>query len=290
MSVVFVTGSNGQLGSEIRKLAAFYPQFSFRFTDIDELSITDEVAVRTEFEKWLPEYCINCAAYTAVDRAETDIDTCRLINATAVQYLAKASIDYGSKLLHVSTDYVYDGTKNSAYIETDATNPQSTYGLTKLEGEELAMAYNPETLIIRTSWVYSSFGNNFVKTMMRLMKERDNLNVVGDQVGSPTYAKDLADAIIQIIVKSKVSVENWQPGIYHFSNEAEVSWFDFAVAIKEEIGSSCAVNPIPTSAYPTPAKRPMYSLMDKSKFVATFQIPLQPWKNSLQACINLLPQ
>jgi len=288
MSVILVTGAKGQLGNELQQLAPLYPQFSFYFTDIEELSITDEAAIETEFEKWKPAFCINCAAYTAVDKAEENIEICRLINATAVKYLANACQKHGSKLVHVSTDYVFDGTKNTAYTEDDKPNPQSAYGYTKLEGEEQAIANNPDALVIRTSWVYSSFGNNFVKTMMRLMAERENLNVVSDQVGSPTYAKDLAEAILIIIANSQLPTANWHTGIYHFSNEAEISWFDFSVAIKEMIGSNCTVNPIPTTAYPTPAKRPMYSLMDKSKFVTTFGIQLKPWKESLEACIGLL--
>lgn len=288
MSVILVTGSKGQLGSELQQLAALYPQFSFRFTDVQELSITDEAAIQNEFEKWKPQFCINCAAYTAVDKAEENIEICRLINATAVGYLAKACEQHGTKLVHISTDYVFDGTKNTAYTENDIPNPQSVYGSTKLEGEEQALANNPTALVIRTSWVYSSFGNNFVKTMMRLMNERESLNVVSDQVGSPTYAKDLAEAILLIIANCQLPTANWHPGIYHFSNEAEISWFDFATTIKEMIGSNCVVNPIPTTAYPTPAKRPMYSLMDKTKFVTTFNIALKQWQESLEACIKLL--
>ena len=288
MSVILVTGSKGQLGNELQQLAGLYPQFSFHFTDVEELSIIDEAAVQLEFEIWKPAFCINCAAYTAVDKAEENIEICRRINATAVGYLAKACEMHGTKLVHVSTDYVFDGTKNTAYTENDIPNPQSAYGSTKLEGEEQAIANNPNALVIRTSWVYSSFGNNFVKTMMRLMNEKETLNVVSDQVGSPTYAKDLAAAILEIIANSQLRTANWHSGIFHFSNEAAISWFDFATTIKEKIGSNCAVNPIPTTAYPTPARRPMYSLMDKTKFVSTFNIALKPWQVSLEACIKLL--
>ncbi len=288
MSVILVTGSKGQLGNELQQLAQLYPQFRFHFTDVEELSITEEAAILAEFEKRKPDFCINCAAYTAVDKAEENIEICQLINATAVGYLAKACEQFGAKFVHVSTDYVFDGTENTAYTENDKPNPQSAYGSTKLEGEEQALAYSPNALVIRTSWVYSSFGNNFVKTMMRLMSERASLNVVSDQVGSPTYAKDLAAAILEIIANSRQSSAQWHSGIYHFSNEAEISWFDFATTIKEMIGSNCAVNPIPTTAYPTPAKRPMYSLMDKTKFITTFNIALKPWQESLEACIQLL--
>ncbi len=248
MSVILVTGSKGQLGNELQQLAGLYPQFRFHFTDVEELSITDEAAVQSEFEKWKPAFCINCAAYTAVDKAEENIEICRLINATAVGYLAKACEQYGTKLVHISTDYVFDGTKNTAYTENDIPNPQSAYGITKLEGEEQAISNNPTALVIRTSWVYSSFGNNFVKTMMRLMNERESLNVVSDQVGSPTYAKDLAAAILQIIANCQLPTAIWHSGIYHFSNEAEIRWFDFATSIKEMIGSNCVVIPIPTTA------------------------------------------
>jgi len=283
--VILVTGSKGQLGSELQLLAPSYPQFTFYFTDVQELPIDNEAAIAEAFEQWKPAFCINCAAYTAVDKAETDIDTCRRINATAVGYLAEASAKHHTKFIHVSTDYVFDGAGSTALKEDAPTNPQSLYGLTKLEGEQQCISHNPEAIIIRTSWVYSAFGNNFVKTMMRLMGERESLNVVSDQVGSPTYAADLAAVILEIVAQNPQADV---AGIYHFSNEGEISWFDFATAIKEIIGSKCVVGAIPTSAYPTPAKRPMYSLMDKSKIIETFGVALKPWKESVEKCISLL--
>jgi dTDP-4-dehydrorhamnose reductase len=290
MSLIMVTGASGQLGNELNRLSALYPQFQFHFSDRDTLSITDYDALSRAFDEQKPRYVINCAAYTAVDKAETDTETARLINATASGYLAKLSKQYGAKLVHVSTDYVYDGSKTTPYIESDTTNPLGAYGHTKLEGEQLAMQENEQTIILRTAWVYSSFGNNFVKTMMRLMKERENLNVVADQVGSPTYAKDLAEAILDIISKTETQVDYWQPGIYHYTNDGKISWYDFAVAIKETIGSTCNVHPITTDQYPTPAKRPAYSLLDKGKFVTTFHLPLKPWRDSLDVCIKLLQE
>lgn len=288
MSLIMVTGAYGQLGNELQQLVVRFPQFRFHFSDIDTLDIADYNALENLVEEIKPQYCINCAAYTAVDKAETDTATARSINATAAGYLAKLCKLYSAKFLHVSTDYVYDGTKSEPYIETDATNPVSVYGLTKLEGEQLAQQENEDTIILRTAWVYSSFGNNFVKTMMRLMKEKESLNVVADQVGSPTYAKDLAEALLQIISKAEILPSQWQPGIYHFTNEAHISWYDFAVAIKENISSKCAVKPITTDQYPTPAKRPAYSLLDKSKFVSTFEIALKPWRDSLKECMDIL--
>jgi dTDP-4-dehydrorhamnose reductase len=283
-----VTGAYGQLGTEFQQLATVFPQFSFHFSDRDTLDITDYKALETLVEEIKPQYCINCAAYTAVDKAETDHATARSINATAAGYLAKLSKQYNAKFLHISTDYVYDGSKKEPYVETDNTNPISVYGLTKLEGEQFAQQENEETIILRTAWVYSSFGNNFVKTMMRLMKERESLNVVADQVGSPTYAKDLAEAILQIINKTEILPSQWQPGIYHYTNDAHISWYDFAIAIKENISSNCDVKPITTDQYPTPAKRPAYSLLNKSKFVSAFDIALKPWKESLKTCMDIL--
>ena len=250
-----VTGAHGQLGNELQLLAAKFPQFQFDFSDRDTLSIVDFDALSQAFERLKPQYVINCAAYTAVDKAETDLETCRAINATASGYLAKLSKQYSAKFVHVSTDYVYSGDKNAPYVESDPTAPLGAYGQTKLEGEQLAQQENEETIILRTAWVYSSFGNNFVKTMIRLMKERESLNVVADQVGSPTYAHDLAEAILQIINKTQLSETNWHSGVYHYTNEGKISWYDFAVAIKEAIGSKCTVHGITSDQYPTPAKR-----------------------------------
>lgn len=281
---ILVTGANGQLGNECRTLAGKHADVNFVFTDIAELSITDEAAVNEMFSKNKFDYCINAAAYTAVDAAETDVETSRAINATAVGYLAKACSKYNCRFIHVSTDYVFDGEKENGYTEDDNTSPINVYGVTKLEGEKLAFQYQPESIVIRTSWVYSFHGKNFVKTMMRLMQEKPEINVVADQIGKPTYAADLADAIFNIIFSSGSFV----PGIYNYSNKGVISWFDFAVAIKEIGGYACQVNPIPSSAYPVPAKRPHYSILITDKIESTYGISIPEWKESLEKCMQLL--
>ncbi|HJU45175.1 MAG TPA: dTDP-4-dehydrorhamnose reductase [Chitinophagaceae bacterium] len=281
MQTILVTGAKGQLGSELRRLAPGYPAFHFIFTDKEELSIADPDAINNFFDEYKPAYCINCAAYTAVDKAESDKESAELLNATAVKYLAEACAKNGARFIHISTDYVFDGKATAPIKEDMVPDPVSVYGVTKLKGEELAIKHNPETILIRTAWVYSSFGHNFVKTMLRLMNERSELNVVNDQKGTPTYAADLAAAILHIIDSGK-----WIPGIYHYANEGEISWYDFAVAIKEIAGSACAVNPIPTSAYPTPATRPAYSVFDKEKIKATFGVAIPEWRESLERCVQ----
>ena len=245
-------------------------------------------AVKDFFEKLQPGYCINCAAYTKVDAAESHKDEAFLINAEAVSVIADLCRQYETKLVHISTDYVFNGNASEPYVEDFATDPMSVYGASKLAGENYAMEMNPGTIIIRTSWVYSSYGNNFVKTMMRLMKERTEINVVNDQIGSPTYAADLAEAILKIITfniqHSNLNIQ----GIYNYSNDGIITWYDFAVAIKELTASPCKINPIPTSQYPTPAKRPMYSVLDKRKLQKTFGIELKDWKDSLAVCMKKL--
>ena len=281
---ILVTGANGQLGNECKVLSAHYKDSNFVFTDVEELSITDVAAIEEIFSKHNFDYCINAAAYTAVDNAEKDEDLSRTINATAVGYLANACKKYNCRLIHISTDYVFDGENSIGYNEDDATAPINVYGATKLEGENLALQLDPKSIVIRTSWVYSFYGKNFVKTMMKLMQEREEISVVNDQIGKPTYAADLAMAIFKIIFEN----ENPTSGMYHFSNEGIISWYDFAMAIKEIGGYTCKVNPIPSSAYPVPAKRPHFSILNTSKIINTFSIQISEWRDSLQKCMQLL--
>ena len=283
MKKILVTGGNGQLGSELRVLSITYPQFDWVFTDYQELDLCDLEHLSTHLSKIQPQYIINCAAHTAVDKAESEGELSDLLNHQAVGVLAKWSAANDCKFIHISTDYVFDGTAATPLSETAATGPINVYGQTKLAGELACRAACPESIIIRTSWVYSSFGANFVKTMSRLMQERDSLSVVNDQIGSPTYAADLARAIMTIIMHPQ-----WQAGLYHFSNEGEISWYEFALAIQEIGGFDCKVSGIPTSAYPTPAKRPQYSLLDKSKIKATFGVIVPDYKESLDRCMRLL--
>jgi dTDP-4-dehydrorhamnose reductase len=283
MKKILVTGANGQLGSELNVLSKSYSQFEWVFTDRTELDLCDLDNFATELSRIQPNYIINCAAHTAVDRAESEFELSDVLNHKAVAVMAKWSADNDCKLIHISTDYVFDGTAATALNELATTAPVNVYGQTKLSGEIACMEQNPSAIIIRTSWVYSSFGANFVKTMSRLMQERDVLSVVNDQIGSPTYAADLAQAIMTIITH-----QNWQAGIYHFSNEGEISWHEFALAIQEIGGFDCAVSGIPSSAYPTPAKRPQYSLLDKSKIKATFGVTVPGYRESLVKCMGLL--
>jgi dTDP-4-dehydrorhamnose reductase len=284
--IVLVSGKNGQLGKELQDIASSNKNFQFIFFDKDELNIADEPALKNIFLKYSPSFFINCAAYTAVDKAETEKEFAYKINAEAVGNIAKQCQQFDTKLIHISTDYVFDGKATQPYKEEDTTNPVNYYGYTKLKGEELALQNNRNTIIIRTSWVYSEYGNNFVKTMLRLMNERKEINVVNDQFGSPTYAKDLAEVIIEIVNGQQSTVNGQQ--IFHFSNDGIISWFDFAVAIKEIKQLGCTINPIPTSAYPTPAKRPAYSGLDKTKITCAFNIKLKNWKESLQQCLQYL--
>lgn len=279
MKKILVIGSKGQLGSELQEIAGNYP-FQFFFYDVAEMDITNAALVEKQFAALKPDYLINCAAYTAVDKAETDKDLAFLINGEAVKYLALACTSNDVKFIHVSTDYVFSGESKHPYKESDALCPINVYGESKLKGEEEAISANKDVIIIRTAWVYSVYGNNFVKTMLRLMKSKPEINVVADQVGSPTYAHDLAEAIMQIIVSGK-----WAPGIYHFTNDGVISWFDFAVEIKSQSSLSCKVNPISTEQYPTPAKRPQYSVLDKTKIQETFGIKLKDWKETLKECL-----
>lgn len=283
--MILVTGANGQLGCEMKTIAPQFSQFHFSFVAKEELAIDDFNSTANYFATHEITHCINCAAYTAVDKAETEKDKAFLINAEAAGNLAKACKQYNVQLIHISTDYVFDGTATRPYKETGATNPVSVYGASKLKGEELVVANDPTAIIIRTSWLYSSFGNNFVKTMLRLIKEKESINVVNDQFGCPTYAADLASAIMLSISSGK-SKEN--RGIYNYTNAGITNWYELAVAIKELTHSNCKVNPIPTSQYPTAAKRPAYSVLDTTKIQQAFNIVIPNWKDSLQHCLTLL--
>ncbi|MFN8288546.1 MAG: dTDP-4-dehydrorhamnose reductase [Chitinophagales bacterium] len=282
MKKVLVTGAHGQLGSEINFLSSLLESHSFTFYDYQDLDITDAAAVDKAVSSGF-EVLINCAAYTAVDKAESEKDLAYKINGEAVGILAKACKKYNCKMVHVSTDFIFDGTLARPLVEDDSPNPLSVYGASKLEGEKQLLANNAEAVILRTSWVYSSFGNNFVKTILRLCKERESLNIIFDQVGTPTYARDLASVILQIIQGDK-----WQPGVYNYSNEGVCSWFDFAVAIRDIAGLKTKINPIETYQYPTPAVRPKYSVLNKKKIKETFGIHIPYWRESLQGCMKLL--
>ena len=294
--VVLVTGANGQLGQSIQFIANQYPNVQFIYTDYQELDITNFESCLTVFAKYKPQFCINTAAYTAVDKAESESDKAHLINAVGPENLAKVCKEFNTILVHISTDFIFDGTSKVPYLETDIPNPKSIYGQTKLDGE-IAIQKNWEKhFIVRTSWVYSQFANNFMKTMLRLASERDNLSVVNDQIGTPTNAVDLAEVLMVIIVSSfkfasPVRFHSGQVssfGIYNFSNEGQCSWYDFANEIFHQKGIKIDLKPIPTSAYPTPAKRPAYSVLDKTKIKSTFDIKINDWQTSLRVCLNLL--
>lgn len=283
MKNVLVTGSNGQLGSDLRELSTSYQKLNFLFTDIEELDLTDKKALNLYFAQYKPDYCINCAAYTAVDKAEDEPDMAIKINEETAANLAQVCAEYQAKLIHISTDYVFDGTNHRPYREIDTPAPNSIYGLSKLKGEEAIEQINPDSMIIRTSWLYSSYGGNFVKTMMRLSEEKESLNVVSDQVGTPTYSADLATAILKIISfydKSRIC------GTYHYSNEGAISWYDFAHAIIEITKASCKVFPIESKDFPAKANRPFYSVLNKSKIKANFNISIPYWLDSLKIAIR----
>lgn len=283
MKKILVTGAKGQLGSELQVLGVNYPQFEWVFTDREELDLCNLTQLDAQLNSIHPQIIINCAAHTAVDRAETEEKLSDVLNHQSVTVLAQWSHANDCQLIHVSTDYVFEGTASIALTETAQPSPINVYGVTKLAGEQACLRENPNSIIIRTSWVYSSFGNNFVKTMSRLMQERDSLSVVNDQIGSPTYAADLAQAILTILIH-----DNWQAGIYNFSNEGEISWYEFALAIKEIGGFDCEISGISSSAYPTPAKRPQYSLLDKTKIKSVYGVEVSDYVASLRKCIGLL--
>ncbi len=281
---ILITGCNGQLGTEMRNLSATHPNHKYFFTDVagtdagdvQKLDITDRDAIKQFVAENAIDLIVNCAAYTNVDKAEEDEATARLINAQAVQNLGLA----GTKVIHISTDYVFSGSESTPYLESDAVAPRTAYGRTKLEGEQLLTAANPEAVIIRTAWLYSPYGNNFVKTMLRLGAERDELRVVDDQIGTPTYAADLAAAIYAVI-----EAPEWHAGIYHFTDEGVCSWYDFTVEILRQAGIACKVTPIRSEEYAYKTPRPKYSVLDKTKIKRTFNIHIPEWQDSLAKCL-----
>ena len=287
MTKILITGCNGQLGNEIRDIADKTP-FSFTYTDVAELDITDINAIDSLFAATPFDYVVNCAAYTNVNKAESEEDIAYKINAVAPENLAKVCAKYNSTFIHVSTDYVFDGNACQPYSESDSVCPQSAYGRTKLAGENLALKACQNTIILRTSWLYSEYGNNFVKTMMRLGTEKDELSVVFDQVGTPTYAGDLAQTILSIIKKIENGDKETVPGIYHFSNEGVCSWYDFTKEILSLANITCNVRPIESKDFPSPAKRPFYSVLNKQKIKETYSIDVPYWKDSLALCIKNL--
>lgn len=286
MKTILVTGANGQLGNSIRVLAGQYSQYNFLFTDVDTLDITDPAAVKAAVKDNQVNYIINCAAYTAVDKAEENEELCRRLNSFAVCVLGEAAREAGAKMIHVSTDYVFSGTGYCPYKETDGTRPVSVYGRTKLAGEEGLMEVCPDAVIIRTAWLYSEFGSNFVKTVLRLGKERDELGFVFDQVGTPTYAGDLAAAILSVVTADEKGA--FVPGIYHYSNEGVCSWYDFTVKILQIAGIDCRIRPIETKDYPTKAVRPPYSVLNKNKIKETYGVAIPHWEASLRVCMGKL--
>jgi dTDP-4-dehydrorhamnose reductase len=283
---ILVTGSNGQLGSEIKDLAANYPSFRFFFMDLPALDICNSSLLDVFFKDKNINAVINCAAYTAVDKAEQDADIAEKVNVTGVLNLVNALETVNGKLIHVSTDYVFDGDHFLPYTETDKVSPIGVYGKTKRAGELAALNSTIDAIVIRTSWLYSSYGNNFVKTMLRLGSEKENLGVIFDQVGTPTYARDLAKTCLEILCgKNSVNISN-NGNLYHYSNEGVTSWYDFAISIMELGGAKCKVKPIQTKDYPTKAKRPQYSVLNKSKVKADFKIEIPYWRDSLKDCIK----
>ena len=283
MKNILITGANGQLGNEMRVLSEENKEYTYFFTDVAELDICNEQSVMDFVKANNIHVIVNCAAYTAVDKAEENIEVCTKLTADAVGYLPKAAEANQAEFIQISTDNVFDGTAHTPYRETEPTCPNSVYGSTKLAGEQNALTLCSRAMVIRTAWLYSTFGNNFVKTMIRLGKERDSLGVIFDQIGTPTYARDLACAIYAAIRQGVT------PGVYHFSNEGVCSWYDFTKAIHRLAGiKDCKVNPLHTEEYPTPAKRPHYSVLDKTKIKNTYHIEIPYWMDSLQSCIAQL--
>jgi len=286
-SKILVTGANGQLGNEIRRICRNFPGLEFIFTDVDMLDITNPDAVSVFMEASRPAIVVNCAAYTNVDAAEENVKNVRKINSLAPQVLAAACAMQDAFLIHISTDYVFDGEATEPYSEDDETNPISVYGNSKLEGEEKIRTVFDNYLIIRTSWMYSEFGHNFVRTIISLAKERETLEIVNDQFGSPTYARDLANCIIDIIIKSILNPKAYLPGVYHYSNQGSCSWFEFAQEILDIAGiKSCKLIPVSSEQFPSVAKRPRYSVLDTSKVRQSFGIGIPNWRDSLRECLS----
>lgn len=282
---VLVTGASGQLGQSIKNLEKGYPDIQMLYTDVEELDITNKSDLSLYFEKNPIDYLINCAAYTAVDKAEEDTEDAFLLNATAVSNLVDCSNKYGFALIHISTDYVFSGEKSTPYMEEDTPLPGSVYGQSKLQGEKMIMDHCSKGIILRTSWLYSEYGNNFLKSMISLARERAELNIIFDQIGTPTYAGELAKAILELI-----TVNFNDPAIFHLSNEGVASWFDFSNEIITLCDIKCKIRPIFTHEYPLPAKRPHYSLMSKRKFTSTFNYTIPHWKESLKLCLRNLKE
>jgi dTDP-4-dehydrorhamnose reductase len=291
---ILVTGGTGQLGQSIKRLANQYPNFDFVFPERDVLDLTKQEFIEDYLTQSFFQYIINCAAYTAVDKAESESEKAEQINHRSVETIAKIAKKLNSTLIHISTDYVFNGQSFKPYTEDDKTSPNSVYGLTKFHGEQAVLDQNVPGCIIRTSWVYSEYGNNFVKTMLRLGKERDSLGVIFDQVGTPTYAPDLAQVIMDIVIKNEesgiLSKASSEQRLFHFSNEGVCSWYDFAKTIFEISKVDCQVNPIETKDYPTPAKRPYYSVLNKAKIKSAFGIEIPYWKDSLSNCLQRLKE
>jgi len=287
MTQVLITGCKGQLGSEIQRISGNFPEMSFIFTDLEELNITRTRDIRSFLDSMPVKFLVNCAGFTAVDLAEDEREKAELLNADATGHLAEISAERGIQLIHISTDYVFDGEKKHPYLEVDEVNPQTVYGISKLHGEE-ALQQSGKGIIIRTSWLYSSFGNNFVKTILRLSGEREQLNVVFDQTGCPTYARDLASAILEMI-RIEIEQENSPKyDIYHYSNQGMCSWYEFATSIIYFTGSGCKIIPVESKDYVTKAKRPRYTVMSKKKMLGEYDIHIPHWKDSLKECIDEL--
>jgi len=278
---ILITGANGQVGRELRELAALHPEIEFFFQGREDMPLTNFEMIRMVFQTLQPDVLINCAAYTAVDQAEQEREMAFQVNTEAVGVMAALCHEHGCRFIHISTDYVFSGDANSPYVETDTTGPLNVYGVSKLAGEQQAIALNPDAIVIRTSWVYASHGKNFVRTMVRLMTERTEVKVVNDQWGRPTYAKDLAGVLLTLATMKEVP-----GGIYHFANAGATNWFEFADTIAGKIGTSCAVLPIPSSAFPTPAKRPAYGVLDTSKIEALTGIRPRPWEEAVGECLD----